>query len=927
MKIWLFPFVVFPFFLQSPMAYAQTKSRDGIHGIINRVTEFADSSAREKIYLQTDKPFYATNDTMWFKIYLFNAAFLTAAPKSGIAYVEIANEENKVVKRMMVSLFFGLSWGDILLKEKEFPQGSYAIRAYTNWMRNFDEHYIFEKQFYISSPGETDLLFKSSLDVDQEAGKPKADIGLQINKIDQQPLANTDFQLKITEDNKVWYRDKVKTSYNGSLNFNFNIPEKANSDRLSVTLQTVDKKEENPVYKIPIIFNQPENIDLQFMPEGGYLVAGIDTHNIAFKALSEDGNGAKISGSVYNSKQQEVLSFQSAHLGIGSFNLQPQQGENYTARIKLPDGTYSKDYVLPPVKSSGIVLNVVNKLESDSLEINITATPDIRTTNSLYYLIGQSRGIACFGAGIILNQLTNLIKISKMAFPTGVARFTLLNADKQPLNERIVYIDHDDHLRIHIVSDKEYYSRRDSVGLNIEVTNKNNQPIQGDFSMAVTDDAQVKIDSLKRNSLKSMLLLSSDLKGHIEYPGYYFPAVMTTDIWQHLDDLLLTQGWVNYDWASIFQPLKPQAFASESVFSVKGKVTNIFNKPVKNSGVVLLSKKPSFIRDTITNAAGIFNFGNIYPSDTAVYVIQARNKRGKSFNVGIEVDEFKAPVFTAPKNRVIPWYVNIDSSKIKILHTLATYKEDWEKIYGGKVLAEVKVTARKIIKDSKNLNENGGADLTLTQEDLEKAGKITLGDLLTKNVKGFHLGSAKFPYWYFIEDRFFHLIIDGVDIDWAKPVPFGTPDYQRYVKQFLDYYTAEDIKGIEVMKSSKYSGAYVQTFLGPWDLPWDNAFVEVTTYGGSGPFLKKTPGVYLYKPLAFCPQMQFYSPKYHSKDDTSFVDTRTTIYWAPNIITDKNGKAKLSFYTADHPGTYTVLIEGSDMNGNIESASQKITVR
>lgn len=105
------------------------------------------------------------------------------------------------------------------------------------------------------------------------------------------------------------------------------------------------------------------------------------------------------------------------------------------------------------------------------------------------------------------------------------------------------------------------------------------------------------------------------------------------------------------------------------------------------------------------------------------------------------------------------------------------------------------------------------------------------------------------------------------------------------------------------MKSSKYAGRYVQSFLWPFDIPFDNAFVEVTTYGGSGPYLKKTPGMYLYKPLPFCPQMQFYSPKYNSKDDSSFVDPRSTIYWTSNIVTDKNRKATLSFYTADHAGS------------------------
>ena len=81
------------------------------------------------------------------------------------------------------------------------------------------------------------------------------------------------------------------------------------------------------------------------------------------------------------------------------------------------------------------------------------------------------------------------------------------------MNERIVYIDHDDHLRIKITSNKKYYTKRDSVELDIEVTDKKGQPVQGDFSLSVTDDAQVKVDSLKRISLKSTILLTSDIKG------------------------------------------------------------------------------------------------------------------------------------------------------------------------------------------------------------------------------------------------------------------------------------------------------------------------------------------------------------------------------------------------------------------------------
>lgn len=118
MKIWLSAFIILYLFLQSLVVKAQLPHVEDLHKIIQTITQRSNSVSLEKIYLQTDKPFYATGDTMWIKDYLFNAAYLTASPKSGIAYVEIANEENKVVKRMMMSLFIGLGGEILYLKKK-----------------------------------------------------------------------------------------------------------------------------------------------------------------------------------------------------------------------------------------------------------------------------------------------------------------------------------------------------------------------------------------------------------------------------------------------------------------------------------------------------------------------------------------------------------------------------------------------------------------------------------------------------------------------------------------------------------------------------------------------------------------------------------------------------------------------------------------
>src|SRR4051812_29082657 len=105
-------------------------------------------------------------------------------------------------------------------------------------------------------------------------------------------------------------------------------------------------------------------------------------------------------------------------------------------------------------------------------------------------------------------------------FPSGIARFTLFKG-RTPVNERIVFIDNNDGLKISMSTNKKTYLKRDSVGLDIVVKDKSGFPVSGSFSIAVTDDSQVKADSLGDNSMSANLLLTADLRGHVESPGYY----------------------------------------------------------------------------------------------------------------------------------------------------------------------------------------------------------------------------------------------------------------------------------------------------------------------------------------------------------------------------------------------------------------------
>ncbi|GAC1561454.1 MAG: hypothetical protein NVS3B13_31910 [Mucilaginibacter sp.] len=497
----------------------------------------------------------------------------------------------------------------------------------------------------------------------------------------------------------------------------------------------------------------------------------------------------------------------------------------------------------------------------------------------------------------------------------------------QPLNERLVYIDHHDNLKIQLLTDKPVYHAKDSIALKIKVTDNNDKPVAGNFSLAVTDDAQIRSDSLNEN-LVSRMLLTADLKGVIEEPGYYFSSI-NKDKWAALDNLLLTQGWIGYDWQQVLNP-PAVTYQPEHEFTVKGRVVNVFNKPVRGTNVLLFSKSPAILMDTVTDKEGRFLFHQFPRVDTPLFVLKAVNKNGRSFNVGIAVDEIKPPDYIKPDGPLTdPWYVNSDTTLINYTKRSAAAKRLANFPAGGHILKEVKITAKKIVKDSQNLNGPGGADFVMDEKDLEKALKKNWLQLLEENVKGFHEMELPphYPRWYYTNFQKVLFIIDGVNLNDV----YESLDFMA-LKIYLQSHNAEDIKGVEVMSSAKYNSKYKGRFLSTESFmdmdPHKNfAFVEITTRSGHGPIISNTPGMYLYKPLPLSWPKHFYKPKYTVKGtDKHLPDLRSTIDWEPNIVTNASGEATIFFYAAGNPSAYTVTIEGTDMNGSLGYRSRKITV-
>jgi hypothetical protein len=913
---------------------AQQSPNSPIRHTIDILASFYKSAAQEKIFLQLDKPYYTAGDTIFFKAYLFDVQTLFPSTQSGLLYIDFYADSIETIKQITVPIAEGLSWGEIAIP-LTLDNGTYQIRAYTNWMRNFSEEQFFSQSIYIANPRSKDLL----VDLSQQDSEGKFKINLGFRKLNQTKLAYQPLNIRLKSGYKSVFKNVIKTDGDGKLGLNFALPVNDTSNEL---ILFVENKETDHTIQIPIKRSKPSNVDLQFFPESGSLVNGI-TSRIGFKAVGEDGMSVFVKGKIMNSRQKVVADFASSHKGMGVFNLQARAGEKYTAVIESPIGI-NTIFQLPIVKNAGIVMQIDQIEQQDSILIRFNSSKNM-VNSAQYLLIGQSRNVVCFGRKFSIDTDIMEFKVASNLFPTGVARFSVLTIKNQPICERIIFINHKDALQLDIATDTSY-ATNDSILLQLNSRDNMGNTVLGNYSVSITDDSQVTIDSNK-NDMISNLLLSADIKGNIEDPGYYFMNNSST-VSEALDCLLLTQGWTGFSWNTMLSNSFKPEFPVEKTYSVKGKVTNFFNKPTNQSKVVLLSTgKNQILKDTITDEQGNFTFDHFEAFDSTAFVLRAQNARGDAFNVGIELQTFVPAAFKQSATiKRLPWYLRHQSFPYtgEVQQTISTQftNNDIRYKQGAEFLPEVIVSSNKIIRGSQNLNGLGRADFIIGTKELEKMGKKTLLQVLQEKIKGFRedpnvsriqtqnanrmtidpnmdrfLNANEF---YRINQAIVHFVIDG------QP-------FERYfnglppIKNFLEYCLADNIKGVELMTSLGYTTNYSLFSGGYPSATADIVYIEITTQSGLGPFFKENPGFYHFKPLPYYWPKDYYRPRFKVSENTYNTDRYATIHWQPNLIPDARGKASIQFFSASRPGTYTIYVQGSDFNGRLGVLRKKIKIQ
>ncbi|MBC5775843.1 hypothetical protein H8S95_17340 [Pontibacter sp. KCTC 32443] len=121
--------------------------------LIEKFTRFQKANPQEKVYIQTDKPFYLPGDTIWYKAYVLDATDLTPSTISSYLNVVVSAAGQYGIKTQKIKLTAGTGQGQLALP-KDLKTGNYTLQGYTNWGRNFAPEFSYSRTFTVYNPEE-----------------------------------------------------------------------------------------------------------------------------------------------------------------------------------------------------------------------------------------------------------------------------------------------------------------------------------------------------------------------------------------------------------------------------------------------------------------------------------------------------------------------------------------------------------------------------------------------------------------------------------------------------------------------------------------------------------------------------------------------------------------------------------------------------
>ena len=755
---------------------------------------------QEKLYLHFDKDYYNPGETIWFKAYLF--AGNVPSQISTTIYAELIDENGKVIERKTAPVVMSSASAAFDLSEK-LTSSTLYIRAYTDWMLNFDTSFLYQKAIPIVQP-----------------------------------------------------KKSAKT--------------------------------------VPA----PRSF-LQFFPESGELVAGIPSR-VAFKATDLHGLPYKVKGNVVGANGKTIAEFSSVHDGMGFFLLVPEAGENYKAVWKDASGK-TQNTQLPKVATNGIVLQV--QQDTGNIRYAITRSGPDQLPGTTVTIVAQMQQQMVYMARANLSEKKSISSsIPLSGLPAGIVQITVITSDNKPIAERLIYVNKQDYYFITDLNlplkglDKR---KRNVVQIDVPDTIKTN------LSVSITD-ADVNPRQEGGEDIFSNVLLTSDIKGYVHNPGYYF-ASEADSVARHLDLVMMTNGWRRFKWEDVLAGNWPKIKRlPEQYLTVNGKINGLTRAQLVQqdiSGILEIDKKQQFISIPV-DLQGNFKVADLLFYDTAKLYYQLNKDKDKVLTSRASFDIKNNLLKTAvpfDRDSTVFFRLSLPGEKSLLQNKELTTRFLEAIAARRKVQTLEKVTITAKVKSKKEL-----------MDDQYTSGLFRGGDGYTFITEDDPLAGSAFSVLTYLQGKVAGLQITGAGAQMSMSWRGGSPTV------FMDEMQT-DISQVQSIPMSDV--AMIKVFRPPFiGGSGGGAGGAIAVYTKKGASLNKdVKGLDFVRIPGYSVAKEFYSPDYSQYDEAQTQgDFRSTLYWNPFVLTDKDTRRVVfTFYNNDISRRFRIVVEGCDVYGKL----------
>ncbi len=643
---------------------------------------------------------------------------------------------------------------------------------------------------------------------------------------------------------------------------------------------------------------------INFFPEGGDLVDG-NLCNVAFKATDENGLPAKVYGEVIDDTRKKVVKLITVHDGMGSFEIEAFANSSYIAQVHFPDNSIQR-IALPKVKKTGISMRV-NPITANEIELRITYSGQTEEHKDILIAAMQNNGLSVMYP-LTLSRGGNIFGFKKSDFSTGILRLTVMDSNGLPLAERVVFVDNNDQLKFSLSKDSISFDPKSRNVFTLNLKDHDDKLNNTNFSVSVTDAG---VGNEWSDNISSYFLMSSELKGYIYQPAYYFSNNCDT-LLQQLDMVMLTNGWRHFRLDSLANN-KPAAlkYYVESSQFIAGKIENY--NPRDNPAIKFL----------ITNSDSSKNVLNIEPDSSGTFVLNGYTKQGTA-----TIDY----TIVNRKNKRLPWKISFFKPNADTAHFSAdiiTQSAEIAPVIGKTFLDSVAIE-RKVEFVTKGILLKG---VNIKDE------KLTPTELLVKSHvkhmeadRAFDFDMVNVTHPPLTVLNYLWGRIPGLKIVFEPGVgwhfAYRGPSAIGGDKSAPVFYIDEVIASLDETQDVPPSEIALIRFVPPpvWFAPLNGGaigaiMVYTKRFGdekgsGSGRAFNQ------YTFNGYSVTREFSSPDYSAPKQIKQPDYRTTLYWSHDLSMDDQGNIKIRFYNSDRAKKYRVIVQGMDADGKVGYLSE-----